>query len=621
MAHKSQSTHLLVNTVSEDPSSPLQQRSVCILCPPSKHLCLPSKAAILILLWTAIVGTMYYVFMGLAAVLQINDSQLNTNFSAYDSLPYAILALIMMFYPLSGFIADVCCGRLKTVVVSLILLLSCLIILLIGMLLGVETIHPPFNHLLNSNQGILVVVLGFLSLLSFMIGLAGYHANFIQLGLDQLFEAPSQYLGLFIHYAIWAFRSGSLIVATIIVAYLSLKLCSHDSALKHVLALSSIISYVTSMVVLLLIGYWKRRWFHIEPGHQNPYKTAYDIMKFAKSHKHPLQRSAFTHCDNNMPSRLDFAKERFGGPFTTEQVENVKTFFQMLVILFATGPVFALEVPASYFIFPSFGMHLLYEQYRHREYCNKKFAWEVIMGSGIMMILVSTVILFPGYIWITFFHLRKKVPKLFVRLRVGISLCILGVVSLLITDVVGHVHYNRLSHSTTIVSHSLCVFQATLSYNKSLVYPSLHMHWGVLILPSVLLGIGPLLVIATTLEFISAQSPQSMKGLLVGVFFAIRGLFQFLNSIIIIPLSLKQPWASREMIDHPPVTNCGFVYLLLTSVTGLIGLILFSLAAKRYKYRTRDEGMFRQHDVEEVYDRYMDQAAPDSKYFFDSSSN
>ena len=126
-----------------------------------------------------------------------------------------------------------------------------------------------------------------------------------------------------------------------------------------------------------------------------------------------------------------------------------------------------------------------------------------------------------------------------------------------------------------------------------------------------------MLVIATTLEFISAQSPQSMKGLLVGVFFAIRGLFQFLNSIVIIPLSLNQPWASKEMIEHPPVTNCGFVYLALTSVTGLIGLILFSLAAKRYKYRTRDEGMFRQHDVEEIYDRYMDQRGSED-YSFDS---
>jgi dipeptide/tripeptide permease len=292
----------------------------------------------------------------------------------------------------------------------------------------------------------------------------------------------------------------------------------------------------------------------------------------------------------------------------------------MLVILFAIGPSFALEVPASYFIFPLFGLHLLhpydYHKY-YKEYCTKKFALNFMMGSGAMMNLVSIVILFPAYIWITLHYLHKKVPKLFVRLGIGIALCLLGVVSLLITDVIGHA-LNRNSFSKH--GHGLCVFQATLTRNRSFTYPTLDMHWAVLIPPSVLLGLGPFLVISTTLEFISAQSPQSMKGLLVGVFFAIRGLFQFLNSIVIIPLSLKQPWASREMIEHPPVTNCGFVYLALTSVTGLIGLVLFSLAAKRYKYRTRNEGMFRQHDVEEIYDRYIDQAESDS-YSYDCSSD
>ena len=156
------------------------------------------------------------------------------------------------------------------------------------------------------------------------------------------------------------------------------------------------------------------------------------------------------------------------------------------------------------------------------------------------------------------------------------------------------------------------MFQVSLTNNnKVITYPTLDMHWAVLIPPNLFLGIGPLIVVATTLEFISAQSPQSMKGFLVGVFFAIRGLFQFLNTIIIIPLSLKKPWASREMIEHPPVINCGSVYLLVTSVTGLIGLILFSVAAKRYEYRRRDEGWFCQHDVEEIYDRYLPQAAVD----------
>ena len=114
-----------------------------------------------------------------------------------------------------------------------------------------------------------------------------------------------------------------------------------------------------------------------------------------------------------------------------------------------------------------------------------------------------------------------------------------------------------------------------------------------------------------TLEFISAQNPQLMKGFLIGLFFAIRGFFQFLNSIITVPLSLKHPWASGGMLENPPVTNCGFVYLLFICVVGLIGLILFSVAAKKYKYRARNESMFCQMDIEEIFEREIEQASMD----------
>ena len=198
------------------------------------------------------------------------------------------------------------------------------------------------------------------------MGLAGYQANFIQLGLDQLFEAPSQYLGLFVHYATWIFRLGLLNL----LINLYIVLCFSTRVRITVVAIQVLILLL--LIILLLIGYWKRRWFYSEPGHQNPYRTVYEVLKFAKSHKHPLRRSAFTHCDNCIPSRLDFAKERFGGPFSVEQVENVKTFFRILLILFAIGPVFALEVPTSYFIAPIFGKHFYYF-HQEQEYCARNF--------------------------------------------------------------------------------------------------------------------------------------------------------------------------------------------------------------------------------------------------------
>jgi hypothetical protein len=166
MADPSESSRLLVNTASEEDSSPLQpQKRACISCPPSKRLCLPSKAAILILLWTAIVGAMYNMIMGIAAMEEVNGSRINSSISVYEPLPYAILAFVMMFYPLSGFIADVCCGRLKTVVISLIILLLCLTILFIGLLI-VETITTTnFNEALRYDKvpSVSIVVLALIS--------------------------------------------------------------------------------------------------------------------------------------------------------------------------------------------------------------------------------------------------------------------------------------------------------------------------------------------------------------------------------------------------------------------------------------------------------------------------
>ena len=585
-----------------------------------QSLCVHSKAAILIIIWTVTFGMLYNVLLTLAAAVTYSNSQAGISISLFDSITYAILAIVMMFYPLSGFIADVYCGRLRTVVISLCLLfsfviLTCLMELIILLWLSQYDLlkHKDISILINSFPGALVLILFLISLLLFVIGLTGYQANFIQLGLDQLFEAPSHQLGLFIHYATWSFHLGAVVVTVLT----TLSWCFHLKRRVTILFSISIFSLLLILSVLLLVSYCKFHWFSTNPpGQYNPYKTVYKILNFARKHKYPLQRSALTFCDRYIPSRLDFAKERFGGPFPIEKVENVKTFLRILATLFAIGPVFMLEVPASYFVFPVFSLHTLHyikHLWRHFRFCEGEHLWETISANGAMMTVFSNVALFPSYIWIIFTLFRNRMPRIFTRLRVGIVICLLGVTSLLIIDVVGHA-LNR-----SVSNHTQCMFQVTLtnSRNATFLYPALNMHWAVLLLPSLLLQIGPLMIVATVLEFISAQSPQSMKGLLVGVFFAIRGLFQFLNSIIIIPFSLKHPWASGEMLEHPPVTNCGFVYLLFTCVVGGIGLILFSVAAKKYKFRRRDEGLFLQQDIEEVYDRYITQAAAEVDQFSD----
>ena len=169
-----------------------------------------------------------------------------------------------------------------------------------------------YSILFNSFPGTLTFILAVISGLFFIIGLAGYQANFIQLGLDQLCDAPSQYLGLFIHYMTWAFHFGAIPM----IITLSLFVCA-SLKLRTMFYSSITLCIALSLIILLLISCWKYHWFHTDHGQTNPYKTVFKVVDFARKHKYPLQRSAFTYCDNYVPSRLDFAKERFGGPFTT----------------------------------------------------------------------------------------------------------------------------------------------------------------------------------------------------------------------------------------------------------------------------------------------------------------
>ena len=211
-SERSESTRLLPQTANGNQHPQGQQiRSQRRCC---HHFCLPSKAAILMLFWTAVVGSIYYyVIIMIAALIYWNSGFFSERTPTIDFVIYGALTIVTMFYPVSGLIADVCCGRLRTVGVSLLLLMVfSLLICVVEILLFTNN---PYSNTFSEPrifkpEGIIACVIGLITLIVFIIGLAGYQANFIQLGLDQLFEAPSQYLRLFILYTEWVFKLGSI---------------------------------------------------------------------------------------------------------------------------------------------------------------------------------------------------------------------------------------------------------------------------------------------------------------------------------------------------------------------------------------------------------------------------
>ena len=118
--------------------------------------------------------------------------------------------------------------------------------------------------------------------------------------------------------------------------------------------------------------------------------------------------------------------------------------------------------------------------------------------------------------YMDFFKLLwKRVPKIFFRMGIGIILYILGTISMIAVDSGGHLQ-----------AEGTDCFFSMHTVNNSLIISNLDLHWYTLIPSDVFLGIGSTLVTVSVFEFISAQSPHSMKGLLFGVFFGIRGIFQ-----------------------------------------------------------------------------------------------
>ena len=237
--------------------------------------------------------------------------------------------------------------------------------------------------------------------------------------------------------------------------------------------------------------------------------------------------------------------------------------------------------------FTIFGLHTGFrEDFRHR--CNR---W-AILDSGALKYITGT-ILMPFCILLHFSFLKQKI-KIFARLWIGLFLYFFGLLSMLVIDLAGHLHS---INDQGVGSH--CVFAYTRP-GGTVLYPVLELHWAVLLAPNILLGIGSPIVRTTVLEFVSAQSPQSMKGLLIGVFFAINGMYQLIGTIVLFLFSVNTIWVSKHV---KAVTNCSFGYLLFTCVVALVGLILFSVVAKKYKYRERDDRPYDWSAIEEIFYR------------------
>ena len=544
--------------------------------------CVCSKAGLLVLFWSFVVG--------LANGMLLNDNPdlyLRITTVVYALGAYGFSALILCFFPLAGFLADIKWGRYKTVIGSLSTVLASLVLfLLFGGLFAVyiKCLDDGKVRLasdISLSFGLSGVIIVGIALVILLLGIVGFNANVVQFGMDQLHDSPGEDRTLFIHWYVWLYYLSAFI------GQLSLNLgiqypynLSFNSYYNYIgwclLVLIPLFVIVVLIVSLCLVRY-KERWFLIEPGRTNPYKLVYKVTKFAYQHKIPVYRSAFTYCEDEVPKGLDLGKEKYGGSFSTEQVEDVKAFYGILKVLFSFGAVFFLEFAANS-ILPLYALHItpFHEDPSGSIQFNETLTELILVNTGLLSPLL-VVICIPLYLFLLRPFIVSYLPGMLKRMGLGMLIVVLSLISSFAMDTAAHFEHSDRNNTVCMFSDTL---QDSFSHNATLLLIQLAMS-----------ALSHMLMYVAVFEFICSQSPHSMKGFLIGLLYAIKGLYQVIATLLVIPFA-------RDM--YP---SCGFYYYLVNIVVGLFALLMYVLVARRYRYRERDEPSYIRRYAEEYYSK------------------
>lgn len=194
-----------------------------------------------------------------------------------------------------------------------------------------------------------------------------------------------------------------------------------------------------------------------------------------------------------------------------------------------------------------------------------------LISSEALTPLIIVVVL-PLYIYLLQPCLYNYIPGALKRIGLGMVFIFLSALCTLLVDTAGHI---QTEHRNATLPVTKCFLNTDYYYQYD-HFPILHISSYVLTIQSVLNAIGYTLLYISMFEFICAQSPRSVKRVLICSFFAIKGVFQLLGNLV-----LFAPFTRWNLSYAFP--SCGFVYYLINCLLVLAGIVVFAIAAKKYQ--------------------------------------
>ena len=225
-----------------------------------------------------------------------------------------------------------------------------------------------------------------------MIGGSCFYSNIVQFSLDQVIGASADELSTIIYWH----------AVFMLLANLIFKI--GQCLFEQFFIMSFIISGFTISLVLIT-NYLFKHWLDTTPHIVNPVKRISQVLNYARKNKYPRNRSALTYWEEDYPSRLDLGKDKYGGPFSEEQVEDVKTVLTLIPLLISIVGVdypedsFLLPKKTSQFILCCINNDLLY------------------FSVGVVLILLYHLLIYPCF--------YKFIPSMLKRIGLGLIIALL----------------------------------------------------------------------------------------------------------------------------------------------------------------------------------------------------
>ena len=501
------------------------------------NLPLKSKGAALVLMWSTFCFSVFNYF-------NMSDSRdpIKRKFDI-ESSEFLAMGLLL---PVGGWLADAYLGRYRTVCYGMWTMW--LGTMLNGLSLVIGKLVESYSHYGDPWVSFVCrVIMG--------AGFAAFQANIIPLGIDQLIDSSSSEIKSFIKwYTMLLFGS------TAIVFFISL--CSPEYMSVLVIAVCTTLALLSN----ILFNHWLMK----EQIISNPLPLILKVVYF--TFKNNLNKQRTFHLEQQgLLSKFNIAKSVYRGPFTSEQVEDVKTFFRVIAVtlifsiscsgLGNIGNVILIMAKYLHNWPNDSDNHSFRRCYQGQNISNVKYVFTVVA------ILVYQIVFFPAF--------HRCIPSIKVsittKLFCSVILLFASVVTLLGIESASYV-LNRQAHvNQTVIK---CVFQNKLSITSGIDY-----YW--LAIPLAIIGFSIFLFISSSIEFICAQAPFNMKGLIIGIGCACFGFTSLIQTeLSYLFTKYRLSW------DEVPL-SCGIWYFVMQALIVSVGFLVALVIVKVYKKRTR----------------------------------